>query len=103
MERAQALRKIVQTLKQFVRGNSNLRVVYCHYFVPDPNPEEVCAIDETVQWVSGAPEEKPLKAGVVLNPGAAVCIGRHRRKRIEGRRETNVGFARPFTTDKLLF
>jgi hypothetical protein len=69
--------KIVETVAQFERGNSNLSVVYCHYFAPDPTPEEVWAIDETVQWISLAPGERPLEAGAVLIPGQHQRTGVH--------------------------
>jgi len=69
--------KIVETARQFDRGNSNLRVVYCHYFAPDPSPEEVWAIDETIQWISVAPGDRPLEAGAVLLPGQNQRIGVH--------------------------
>jgi len=77
VERPQALRQIVETLKQFDRGNSTLRVIYCRYFAPDPNPEKVWAIHETVQWISVAPREKPLEASVVLIPGQNQRSGLH--------------------------
>jgi hypothetical protein len=69
--------KIVEIARKFDRGNSNLRVVYCHYFAPDPNPEEVWAIDETIQWISVAPGDRPLEAGAVLIPGQNQRIGVH--------------------------
>jgi hypothetical protein len=64
---ARRYEKIVSAARQFDRGNSGLQVVYCHYFAPDPNPEEVWAIDETVQWIGASPDIRPLESGRVLS------------------------------------
>jgi hypothetical protein len=97
VERPQALRQDRRELKQFDRGNSNLRVVYCHYFAPDPNPEEVWAIDETVHGSPSRRGKSHWKPASFLFPAktnAAVCIfGDDAASELIGRRETNVGFA----------
>lgn len=49
--------KIVETARKFDRGGSGLEVIYCHYYAPDPAPDEVWAIDETVQWIGRGPLE----------------------------------------------
>ncbi|WP_139025063.1 transposase [Bradyrhizobium sp. STM 3843] len=58
--------KIIETACKFERGQSGLQVVYCHYFAPDPAPDEVWAIDETVQWFAVSPDTRPLEHGTLL-------------------------------------
>lgn len=55
--------KIIETAKRFDRGESGLEIIYCHYFAPDPTPDEVWAIDETVQWIG---RDRPLVDGRLL-------------------------------------
>lgn len=57
--------KIINSTRDFDRGASQLEVIYCHYFSPDPTPEDVWAIDETIQW-RAISQERPLKPGRVL-------------------------------------
>lgn len=60
--------KIISSTRDFDRGTSQLEVIYCHYFAPDPTPEDVWAIDETIQWIGRkeTSQERPLKSGRVL-------------------------------------
>jgi hypothetical protein len=58
--------KIIETANKFDRGASQLEVIYCHYFAPDPAPDEVWAIDETVQWIGIASTGRPLENGDLL-------------------------------------
>lgn len=58
--------KIVASARKFDRGNTKLEVIYCHYFAPDPNPDEVWAIDETVQWIGIARTGRPLETAKLL-------------------------------------
>ena len=58
--------KIVETARKFDRGNSGLQIIYCHYFAPDPAPDEVWAIDETIQWIGISAGDRPLEHGMVL-------------------------------------
>jgi hypothetical protein len=59
--------KIVETAQKFDRGTSGLEVIYCHYFAPDPTPDEVWAIEETVQWIG---KGRPLENGQLLPAGS---------------------------------
>lgn len=68
--------RIQRSLEAFDPKERPLRLVCCHYFVPESPPEGGWAFDETVQWhrVSGdlaRPLENPF---LVLPPGAP---GRH--------------------------
>jgi hypothetical protein len=69
--------KIVQTARQFDRGGSKLEVIYCHYFAPDPAPDEVWAIDETIQWIGVSRVGRPLEHGVLLPSTAPGRAGVH--------------------------
>ena len=60
--------KILEVARKFDRGTSQLEFVYCHYFAPDPTPEETWAIDETVQWLGVSPKGRPLENGQLLPP-----------------------------------
>jgi hypothetical protein len=66
--------KIIDTARRFDRGASGLEVIYCNYFAPDPAPEEVWAIDETVQWIGRG---RPLEDGRLLPSGSAGRSGVH--------------------------
>jgi hypothetical protein len=66
--------KIIETARRFDRGFSGLEVIYCNYFAPDPGPEEVWAIDETVQWIGGG---HPLEDGRLLPSDSAGRAGVH--------------------------
>jgi hypothetical protein len=65
--------KIIETARRFDRGVSGLKAIYCHYFAPDPAPDEVWAIDETVQWIGRG----PLGDGRLLPSGSAGRSGVH--------------------------
>jgi hypothetical protein len=58
--------KIMETARKFNRGASQLEFVYCHYFAPEPSPEQTWAIDETVQWLGISPIGRPLETGRLL-------------------------------------
>jgi hypothetical protein len=66
--------KIIDTARKFDRGSSGLEVIYCNYFAPDPAPDEVWAIDETVQWIGRG---RPLKDGRLLPSDSAGRSGVH--------------------------
>jgi hypothetical protein len=63
---ARRYEKIIAAARKFDRGDSKLEIIYCHYFAPDPDPKEVWAIDETVQWAGVALEGRPLESGRLL-------------------------------------
>jgi hypothetical protein len=69
--------KIIETARKFDRGNSGLQVIYCHYFAPDPAPDEVWAIDETIQWIAVSAGDRPLKIGMVLPSDTGGRTGVH--------------------------
>jgi hypothetical protein len=66
--------KIIDTARRFDPGNSGLEIIYCNYFAPDPAPDEVWAIDETVQWIG---KGRPLIDGRLLPSESAGRMGVH--------------------------
>jgi len=66
--------QIIETARRFDRGVSGLEVIYCNYFAPDPAPDEVWAIDETVPWIGGG---RPLEDGRLLPSNSAGRSGVH--------------------------
>jgi hypothetical protein len=69
--------KIIDTARGFDRGRSRLEFIYCHYFAPDPSPETIWAIDETVQWVGISAKGRPLETGKLLPSADAGREGVH--------------------------
>jgi hypothetical protein len=60
--------KIINRARNFDPKSSRLEFVYCHYFAPEATPEEIWAIDETVQWIGVRKGNRPLKNGAVILP-----------------------------------
>ncbi len=63
--------KILQRIRGFDRQHSALEYVYCHYFAPEPPPDETWAIDETCQWHAVRPSPQPLAGGLLVVPSTA--------------------------------
>jgi hypothetical protein len=75
--------KILQTARRFDRGKSRLEFVCCHYFSPDPSPDQIWAIDETVQWLGIYPKGRPLERGQLLPSEGGGRPGVHWDKQIK--------------------
>jgi hypothetical protein len=60
--------KILNRARAFDPQLSRLEFIYCHYFAPETTPEEVWAIDETVQWIGVRQGNRPLKRCAVVLP-----------------------------------
>lgn len=60
--------KIMKRVIEFDPMNSGLAWLFCHYFAPEASPEEVWAMDETVQWMSSGRYPCPIQSKLLLLP-----------------------------------
>ena len=62
--------EIIDRAFAFDRDGSRLEFIYCHYFAPEATPDEVWAIDETLQWMANDRHQnrRPLQNILLLLP-----------------------------------
>tara|TARA_E500000318_G_scaffold97148_1_gene97872 strand:+ start:446 stop:1831 length:1386 start_codon:yes stop_codon:yes gene_type:complete len=68
---ARRYQKIMDTITNFDPKGKPLSFVYWHYFSPETSPDEVWAIDETLQWRGLRGDNRPLSLSSLIIPDEA--------------------------------